>query len=162
VSWFVLTFVILGSTYLLISVAVTIYRQRHAVLLGSPIGASPSAADVESCYDELSDVVDGLKKRLELSNQLLGQYDADEVQRWAEAGGYWLGTWRAVGLRCGFDQRRGLGGSWEEMAVLHDELLETEKSYTKKILSFGKEEAPRMDRLRHRLERIGERLRTQP
>jgi hypothetical protein len=44
------------------------------------------------------------------------------------------------------------------MAVLHEELRETEASYTKAIQTFGKDLAPRLDRLRDRLDRIGARL----
>lgn len=157
VSWFVLAFVFLGSIYLMISVSLSIYRRQHAVLLGSPVGAKPSAAEARGCHDELDDVFDGLQKRLEASHRLLGHYDAGEVQRWAEAGSYWRGQWKAVGERCGFDHRRGIK-DWEEMAVLHEELRRTEASFTKEILRFGKEEAPRLDRLRDRLARVGERL----
>jgi hypothetical protein len=157
VSWFILTFVFLGSAYMLLSVAVTIYRRQHAVPLGVPVGARPTRADAESCYDELSDVVEGLQKYLENSHVLLAHYDAAEVQRWAEAGSYWRGQWKAVGGRCGFDHRPG-EKDWEEMTVLHEELRDTEASYTKEILRFGKDLAPRLDRLRERLARIGERL----
>ena len=152
-----LSFVTVGSVYLLTSVAVSIYRRLNAVPLGSPVGASPTAADADSCFDELSDVVEGLDKRLESSHRLLGHYDAEEVQRWADAGNYWRGQWKAVGDRCRFEQRHG-SKDWEEMAVLHDELRTTEAAYTKEILRFGKEEAPRLDRLRDRLARIGQRL----
>jgi hypothetical protein len=157
VSWFILTFVLVGSAYMLLSVSVTIYRRQHAVPLGLPVGARPTRADAASCYDELSDVVEGLQKYLENSHSLLAHYDADEVQRWAEAGSYWRGQWKAVGGRCGFDRRPG-EKDWEEMTVLHEELRDTEASYTKEILRFGKDLAPRLDRLRERLARIGERL----
>lgn len=161
VSWFVLAFVALGSAYLLISVAVTLYRRQHAVPLGSLVGAQPSAADAQSCFDELSDVVDGLQKHLESSHRLLGHYDAADVQGWAEAGSYWRGQWKAVGERCGFEHRRGIK-YWEELAVLHEELRRAEASYTKEILRFGREEAPRLDRLRERLARVGKRLGVEP
>jgi hypothetical protein len=157
VSWFVLTIIFVGSAYMLVSVAITLYRRQHAVPLGEPIGASPTRADAASCYDELSDVVEGLQKYLENSHSLLGHYDADEVQRWAEAGSYWRGQWKAVGQRCRFEHHRG-DKVWEEMPVLHEELRETEASYTKEIQRFGKDLAPRLDRLRARLQRIGARL----
>jgi len=161
VSWFVLTFVFLGSAYMLISVGVTLYRRQHAVPLGGPVGARPTRAEAASCYDELSDVVEGLQKYLENSHTLLGHYDTDEVQRWSEAGSYWRGQWTAVGRRCRFEQHRG-EKDWEEMIVLHEELRETEASYTKEIQRFGKDLAPRLDRLRERLDRIGARLSAAP
>ena len=157
VSWFILIFVFVGSGYLLVSVGVTLYRRQHAVPLGTPVGTNPTRADAASCYDELSDVVEGLQKYLENSHTLLGHYDSDEVQRWADAGSYWRGQWKAVGRRCRFESHHG-EKDWEEMAVLHDELRETEASYTREIQTFGKDLAPRLDRLRARLERIGARL----
>jgi len=161
VSWFVLSFVSIGSVYLLTSVGVTLYRRQHAVPLGSPIGPQPTRADATSCFDELTDVVEGLEKYLENSHTLLGHYDSDEVQRWAEAGSYWRGQWSAVGQRCRFEAHRG-EKDWEEMQVLHDELRDTEAEYTKEIKRFGKELAPRLDRLRERLDRIGARLSAAP
>jgi hypothetical protein len=161
VSWFILGFILIGSSYMLLSVAVTIYRRQHAVLLGSPVGVLATKEDAESCFDELSDVSEGLLKYLENSHTLMANNDPGEVQSWAEAGSYWRGQWRAVGERCGFERRRGAQNwakNWEEMAVLHEELRETEVGYTKEISLFGKELAPRLGRLRERLARIGERL----
>jgi hypothetical protein len=157
VSWFILAFIVLGGSYMVLSVAVTIYRRQHAVPLGSRIGAQATQQDAESCFDELSDVVAGLGKYLENSHTLMADTDPAEVQSWAEAGSYWRGQWRAVGDRCGFEHRRGIK-PWEEMAVLHEELRETEASYTKEISLFGKDLAPRLGRLRERLARVGERL----
>jgi hypothetical protein len=157
VSWFILTFILIGGSYMVLSVAVTIYRRQHAVPLGSPIGALATKGDAESCYDELSDVVEGLDKYLENSHRLMAHTDPAEVQNWAEAGSYWRGQWKAVGERCGFERRRALK-NWDEMAVVHEELHETEASYTNEIARFGKDLAPRLDRLRVRLARIGERL----
>jgi hypothetical protein len=157
VSWFILTFVLLGVWYMTVSVVVTIYRRQHAVPLGSPVGTHATRADAEGCFDELSDVVEGLRKYLDNSHTLLDPNSGAEVQNWAEAGSYWRNQWKAVGERCGFERRRG-AKNWEEMAVLHEELRETEASYTKEIKRFGKELAPRLGRLRERLTRIGERL----
>lgn len=157
VSWFILAFIFLGSSYMLVSVGVTIYRRQHAVPLGSPVGALATKEDAESCFDELSDVVEGLLKYLENSHTLMAQPNSSEIQNWAEAGSYWRGQWKAVGERCGFERRRG-AKNWEEMAVLHEELRETEAGYTKEISLFGKDLAPRLGRLRERLARIGARL----
>lgn len=156
-SWFILTFVLVGASYMLLSVAVTIYRRQHAVMLGSPVGKLATRQDAKSCYDELSDVVDGLLKYLESSPTAMAHTDPADVQNWAEAGSYWRGQWRAAGERCGFERRRGTK-DWDEMAVLHEELRETEANYTKAITSFGKVLAPRVSRLRERLGRIQHRL----
>ena len=72
---FILSFVSVGSIYLLISVGVTIYRRQHAVPLGSPIGAVASVEELESCYEELSDVSLGLERHLDNFQSLVGHYD---------------------------------------------------------------------------------------
>jgi hypothetical protein len=160
VSWFILTFVSLGTTYMLISVGVTIYRRQHAVPTGSPIGATASWADLESCHEELSDVADGLEKHLENFHHLVAHYDADEAQRWAEDQSFWLGQWRAAGERCRFEQHRAgeLGKEWEQLGTVHAELRETEAAYTKELTRFGRDQAPRLDRIRASLDNVGERL----
>lgn len=160
VSLFILTFVSLGSVYLLASVGVTIYRRQHAFFSGAPVGAVASAAEIESCHDELTDVTDGLEKHLENFHRLVAHYDADEAQRWAEDQAFWLGQWTAAGARCRFDERRGgkLGKEWEQLGVAHAELRETEASYTKELLRFGQNQAPRLDRIRENLNNIGKRL----
>ena len=85
VSWFILAFVFVGSTYMLLSVAMTIYRRQHAVPMGNRIGATATQRDAESCFDELSDVVEGLLKYLENSHTLLEPSSSTEVQAWAIA-----------------------------------------------------------------------------
>lgn len=160
VSWAVLAFVSLGSVYLLVSVGVTIYRRQHAVPTGSPVGAVASLADIESCHEELTDVTDGLETHLENFHHLVAHYDADEAQRWSEDQAFWLGQWKAAGGRCHFEERRGgkLAKEWERMGVVHAELRETEASYTKELIRFGRDQAPRLDRIRESLADIGKRL----
>jgi hypothetical protein len=160
VSLFILTFVTLGSIYMLVSVGVTIYRRQHAVPLGSPVGVVTSEAEIESCHEELTDVADGLEKHLENFHHLVAHYDAEEAQRWAEDQAFWLGQWRAAGGRCHFQQRRAgpLAKEWDHLGVVHEELRETEASYTKELLRFGHDQAPRLDRIRKSLAEIGARL----
>jgi hypothetical protein len=161
VSWFILTFVTLGCTYLLVSVAVTIYRRRNAVPSGASVGVVATAADLESCHQELSDVTHGLASHLE-NFQLIAHYDADEAQRWAEDRAFWLGQWKAADERCHFAAARPgkFTKEWEQLAVVHAELRETEASYTKELLRFGKDQAPRLDRIKERLDRVGAKLGT--
>jgi hypothetical protein len=160
VSWFILTFVTLGTTYMLISVGVTIYRRRHAVPTGSPVGSVASREELESCHEELKDVADGLEKHLENFHHLVAHYDAAEAQRWSEDGSFWLGQWKAAGDRCRFDQHRPgkLGKEWEQLGTVHAELHETEASYTKELTRFGRDQAPRLDRVRESLAAVGKRL----
>lgn len=160
VSWFILTFVSLGCTYLLISVGVTIYRRRNAVPSGEPIGQLASAADLESCHEELTDVEQGLERHLENFQHLVAHYDAAEAQRWSEDRSFWLGQWKAADERCRFAAARPgqFSKEWEQLAVIHAELRETEASYTKELLRFGKDQAPHLDRIRDRLDRVGAKL----
>jgi len=158
-SWLVLGFVSLGSAYLLVSVGVTIYRRRHAFPIGAEVGAQASAADLESCSEELADVEQGLERHLE-NFHLLEHYDSSEAQRWAEDRGFWLGQWKAADERCHFAAPRPgrFSKEWEQLAVIHAELRETEASYNKELLRFGKDQAPRLARIKERLNRVGEKL----
>jgi hypothetical protein len=161
VSWLILTFVSVGSIYLLVSVGVTIWRRRNALPSGVPVGALATAGDLESCHQELSDVAHGLGQHLE-NFQLIAHYDTDEAQRWAEARSFWLGQWKAAEERCRFSVARHgkFSKEWEQLSVIHTELRETEASYNKELLRFGKDQAPRLDRIIERLERVGKKLGT--
>jgi hypothetical protein len=161
VSWLILTFVTLGSAYLLLSVAVTIYRRRNAVPSGAPIGEMATEADLDGCLEELRDVTQGLASHLE-NFQLIAHYDAEEAQRWADHRTFWLGQWKAADERCHFAAARPgkFTKEWEQLAVIHAELRETEASYTKELLRFGKDQAPRLARIKERLDRVGEKLGT--
>jgi hypothetical protein len=159
-SWLVLGFVSLGSVYLLVSVGVTIYRRRHAFPTGAPVGALASAADLEGCAEELNDVEQGLERHLENFHGLLEHYDSSEAQRWSEDRGFWLGQWKAADERCHYGEPRpGLHGKdWEELAVVHALLHETEATYTKELVRFGEKQAPLLDLIRERLETVGKRI----
>jgi hypothetical protein len=160
VSLFILTFVTLGSIYMLVSVGVTIYRRTNAVPTGSPVGAIASEGEIEGCYEELTDVADGLEKHLENFHHLFSHYDVAEAQRWAEDQSFWLGQWKAAGRRCHFQERRvgRFAKEWEHLGVVHADLRETEAAYTRDLLHFGQDQAPRLDRIRKSLDEIGARL----
>jgi hypothetical protein len=160
VSWFILSFVSVGCIYLLISVAVTIYRRRNGVPSGEPVGAFASAAELESCHEELKDVAQGLERHLENFQHLVAHYDSAEAQRWSEDRSFWLGQWKGADQRCHFSAPRAgkFVKEWEQLSVIHAELRETEASYHKELLHFSKNQAPQMDRIRERLERVGKNL----
>jgi hypothetical protein len=160
VSWFVLAFVSVGSAYLLVSVGVTIYRRRNAVVLGAPVGHVASEADLESCAEELTEVEQGLERHLENFHDLVAHYDVSEAQRWSEDRSFWLGQWRAADQRCHFAQPRAgkHAKDWEQLSVVHADLKDTEALYTKELVRFGQDQAPRLDRIRERLEAVGKRL----
>src|SRR4029077_5141933 len=96
------------------------------------------------------DVTDGLEKHLENFHHLVAHYDADEAQRWSEDQSFWLGQWKAAGARCRFEQHRPgkLAKEWEELGTVHAELRETEAGFTKELIRFGRDQAPRLDRVR--------------
>jgi len=141
-------------------VGVTIYRRWHAVPTGDPVGAQASTADLEGCAEELNDVEQGLERHLENFHGLLAHYDASEAQRWSEDRGFWLGQWKAADERCRFaEPRPGLHSKdWEELAIIHAELHDTEATYTKELLRFGQKQAPLLDQIRERLEVVGKRI----
>jgi len=159
VSWFILTFVSLGSAYLLVSVAVTIYRRRNGVPSGVPVGAVATSADLDSCHEELTDVAQGLERHLE-NFHLVAHYDVDDAQSWAEDRAFWLAQWKAAEERCSYAAPRPgkFAKEWEELSAIHAQLRETEASYTKELLRFGKDQAPHLDRIMERLERVGAQL----
>jgi hypothetical protein len=161
VSAFILTFVCLGCTWLLASVGVTIWRRRNAVPSGAPVGTVASAADLLGCQEELADVAHGLERHLD-NFHLVSHYDADEAQRWASDRTFWLGQWKAADQRCHFAAARPgkFTKEWEQLAVIHAELRETEASFSKELLRFGKDQAPRLDRIKQRLDRVGAKLRS--
>lgn len=160
VTWFVLIFVSVGSAYLLVSVGVSIYRRRNAIPAGEKVSAQMTDAEVGGCYDELRDVTEALRKHLENFHHLLAGYDPAEAQRWADEGAVWRGQWKVLGERCRFAEvRRGrLRKEIEEMAAVHDELGATQKTFTEALKRFGNDQAPRLDRIRRQMERIGARI----
>jgi hypothetical protein len=162
VSWFVLSFVSLGSIYLLLSVGVSIYRQRHIVLNGAIVSAEITDAELRSCFNELDDVRQGLEKHLEDFHHLLAHYDPAEAQRWADEGTVWQGQWRVLGQRCRFEEIRAthLRKELEEMVAAYNELGQTREIYTKALKRFGTDQAPRLDRIRLRMQKIGEHIAT--
>jgi hypothetical protein len=160
VSWFVLAFVALGSLYLGASVALSLYHRRNAVPLGEPVSTQLTVEEIRGCYDELDDVTRGLQKHLENFHHLLGSYDAGEAQRWADEGTVWQRQWKVLGKRCRFNEIRGatLRKEFEEMAAAYEELGLIRQSYTNELVRFGKYQAPRLDRIRARIQKTGERI----
>jgi hypothetical protein len=160
VTWVVLLFVSLGTAYLLMSVGVSIYRRRNAVPKGERVSEPITLAELRSCFEELEDVTQGLQKHLENFHHLLAGYDPQEAQRWADEGGVWRRQWVVLGRRCRIPGDRGahLRKELEEVSAAYDELGETHEIYTRELSRFGREQAPRLDRIRQRLTRIGERL----
>lgn len=161
VAGLVLGFVTVGCTYLLVSVGVTIYRQRRGSLQGAPLGEVMSADELRGCWRELSDVTESLQKHLENFHYLLGGYDQAEAQRWEDEGLFWRNQWSAVGQRCRFRARLPRGEErkdFEALVAAWLELSEIERDYTKELLRFGRHQAPRLDRVRERMKQIEVRL----
>lgn len=157
-----LTFIVLGSTYVLASVGVTIYKRRHPGGVGPsrPVSEEVTPAELRGCWDELADVEETLGKHLEGFHHLLGGYDPGEAQRWADEGAVWRRQWAQLGTRCRFPElhTRKLRKEMEELAAAHEELGEIEAQYTRELLRFGREQSPRLDRVRARIDALGRRL----
>ncbi len=149
-----------GSVLGLLSVGVSIYRRRNAIPRGPAVSLEMTVAEQRDCFDDLEDVTLGLKKHLENTHHLLGGYDPDLVQRWSDEGAVWRKQWVLLGNRCRFPEIRKtpMRKELEAMAVAYDELGETDTIYGREILRFGKEQAPRLDRIRERINKIGARL----
>lgn len=160
VSWLVLSVIVLGSVYLLTSVGVSIYRRRNVSPVGDKVSTQFTDSEIVSCYEELDDVRQGLQKHLENFHHLLASYDQAEAQRWAEEGNSWTAGWKVLGQRCRFGELPAarLRKELEQMAAAHEELGQTNDLYTRAFKRFGTDLAPRMDRIRDRMKKIGERL----
>ena len=102
----------------------------------------------------------GLKRHLENFHDLLAHYDLGEAQRWGDDRGFWLGQWQAAGNRCQFDKHHvgKMGKAWSELAVVHADLHDIETSYNRELLRFAQNQAPAMDRISNRLDKIGKQL----
>ena len=159
-SWFVLTFVTVGSFYLLVSVAVTIYRRRNAVPTGQVRWRDGVGERPRSCAEELTDVKRALERHLGDFHNLLAHYDAAEAQSWYENEAFWLGQWKAAAERCRYTvPRKGqFAKEWEELRVIHEELRNIEQTYTKGLLEFAQQQGPRLDSMRGRLAAVGRRI----
>jgi hypothetical protein len=160
----VLSFVSIGSIYLLVSVGVSIYRQRHPVATGAKISDQITEAELHSCYEDLDDLRQALEKHLESFHHLLAGYETAEAQRWAEEGTNWQAQWRVLGERCRFDEIRATPHrkELEEMAAAYADLAQTRDIYTKAFKRFGTDQAPRLERIRKRMQKIGERIASAP
>lgn len=159
-SWFLLTFVSLGSAYLLLSVGVTIYRRRHAPPSKAPVSGVPGTADLKSCAQELDEVHQGLVRHLQNFHRLLAHYDAEEAEKWSNHRTFWLGQWRSADERCQYGEPRSGAArrEWQELHGIHLQLRDTEASYTKELLRFGQTQAPRLDLIDKRLESVAKRI----
>lgn len=162
--------VTLGTVYMMASVGVTIHRRRHAIPTGAPVGEPVTDRELAECFDELQDVSVALRKYLERSHHLLGSYDSEatqrsEIQRWAEEGEVWRGQWLMLGRRCRLTPDGRLPRPRQEieaMAAAYEEMGRIQNTYTDELRRFGKELAPRLERIRRRLDRIGDRLASSP
>lgn len=159
VAWISSILVAVGSLYLLLSVAVALQRQRN-VVLKDRISAQLTAKEIGGCYEELRDVSVALEKHLENAYHLLGGYDSEEARRWSGEGEVWRKRWRVFGERCRLAERgpEPANKDMEAMAAAYEELGSIQTTYSRELLRFGSELAPRLDRINKRVDEIGERL----
>jgi hypothetical protein len=157
----VLLIICLGSSYLLVSVGVGIYRERHPTLRGEPVSAQLTHDELLQCWQELSEVSLVLQQRFESLHDLL---EGDNAQSWADEVYKWRDRWTALGQRCRF---RGGGVArrpkeFDAMAAAYNELADMEALYTKDLLKFGNQLSPQLRRIRQLIEKIGQRLEQAP
>jgi hypothetical protein len=161
VAWISSILVVLASLYLLLSVAVTLQHQRN-VVLENRISPLLTTKEIGGCFDELRDVSVALEKHLENAYHLLGGYDSEEARRWSGEGEVWRNRWRVFGERCRLTERRPepVNKDMEAMTAAYEELGSIQTTYSRELLRFGSELAPRLDRVNKRVDEIGERLAT--
>jgi len=151
--------VALGCLYTLVSVVVTLQRQRSGVAKDR-ISLQLTGEEIRGCYDELRDVSLALVKHLENAYHLLGGYDSEEARRWSDEGEIWRRRWQLIGRRCRFEEPRPNPPhrDFETMAAAYQELGSIQNTYSRDLLRFGNELAPRLDRINKRVDQIGEHL----
>ena len=149
----------LGSLYLLLSVIVALQRQRN-IVLQNRISAQLTMKEIRGCFEELHDVSVALEKHLENAYHLLGGYASEEARRWSDEGAVWRNRWRVFGERCRLVEQRPTppNKDMEAMAAAYEELGSIQTTYSRELLRFGSELAPRLDRINKRVDEIGERL----
>jgi len=159
VAWTSSIFVLLLSLYLLLSVTVSLQRQRN-VVLQDRISVQLTAKEIGGCFEELRDVSMALEKHLENAYHLLAGYDSEEAHRWSGEGTVWRNRWRVFGERCRLVERRPANKDMDAMAAAYEELGSIQTTYSRELLRFGSELAPRLDRINKRVDEIGEHLAT--
>lgn len=149
----------LGTLYLMVSVIVNLVRQRN-VVLEDRISPALTSTEIRGCFHDLHDVSLALEKHLENAYHLLGGYDSEEARRWSDEGQVWRNRWRVLGERCRLLDHRPSppNKDIEVMAAAHEEMGSIQITYSRELLRFGSELAPRLDRLNRRVEQIGEHL----
>ena len=159
VAWTAIALCALGCIYALISVVVALQRQRTAVV-EARISAEVTGREIRGCFDEMRDVSVALEKHLENAYHLLGGYDSEEARRWSDEGEIWRNRWRVFGQRCRLDEPRPSPPQkdFEAMAAAYQELGSIQITYSRELLRFGSELAPRLDRINKRVDQIGEHL----
>jgi hypothetical protein len=159
VAWTAIALVSLGCLYALVSVVVELQRQRRGVV-EDRISMQATGRELRGCFDELRDVSLALEKHLENAYHLLGGYDSEEARRWADEGEIWRKRWRVLGQRCRLVEPRPSPShkDLEAMAAAYQELGAIQITYTRELLRFGNELAPRLDRINRRVEQIGDHL----
>ena len=106
ISGLILAMATVGTTWVMVSVGVTIYRRSRIEPGTSRVSQTATTAELESCRAEVADIALGLEKHVESFHHLLGRYDPDDAQRWGEQGLLWRRSWADVGRRCRLADRK--------------------------------------------------------
>ena len=150
------TFAVLGSTWVLASVGVDIYRRRHPEPTAGPTAVHPTKEGLQECVEALEFSRMSLEKHLEDFHKLLGSYDSTEAQDWGASGVVWRRNWKRLGQRCepGVASEGPIGNAFRDLEALHDELGALHKTYTVELQRFNSQLAPRMERLRKKVKKV--------
>ena len=159
VAWGSLSVVATASVFLMVSVGVSIKRQRNAEV-GQKVSEQFTSVELQRCHEELNDISLALEKHLESAYHLLRGYDSDEAGRWGEEGDVWRRRWVVLGERCRLSNPGTVTAQkeLESMVAAYQELGNIQTTYSNELLRFGKDLAPRLDRLKKHMEHLGARV----
>lgn len=151
-SWLLLGSVSVFGIHLFVSIGVTIARQRQA----PPADPAAQPADPATCFRDVGELTKDLGKHLDQFHMLIGTYDADDAARWSNEGVYWRKRSDQIGAACGLARATAPGrpAKMEELRGVWNELRETQEVYTRELTKFSQAHAPRLDRIRGRLEQL--------
>jgi len=153
----VLTLSLIGAVviWVLLSVGITISRRASLTPAGGAPGSDGVAIDLGACRDELAAHAAGLERHLESFHHLLGSYQPDDAQKWAEEGLLWRRAWSDMTARCKFTSLGASGSKvHERLATAHASLGEIEARVTADLKRFGTDHATRLQQIRSQLETI--------
>jgi len=141
--------------WVLFSVGLTISRRASLTPTGDGMRPVGGSVDLSACRDELAAHAGALEHHLENFHHLLGSYQPDDAQTWAEEGLLWRHAWFDMTTRCQFSALGASGSKvHERMAIAHASLGDIQARVTAELKRFGTDHANRLQQIRSQLEKI--------